>query len=209
MRNLSERSDQSGHRMTSGETPLILASDQLTQFLAANGVDPAPLTRLLLQFEIEQMLYAEANALDERRFRDWLDFFTDDASYWMPIRSTRSRDDGNEFTEVGEGAFFDEDRQLLEARVYKLETDFSWAEDPPSRTRHQISNIRLVEDTADSVQVYSNFVVYRSRLDTDKDLWVGRRRDYLRSIDHGWKIARREIFLDQTVLKSKNLSTFF
>jgi len=70
--------------------------------------------------------------------------------------------------------------------------------------------VRVVEKHgAGEVTVASNMVVYRSRLDTDEDWWVGRRIDRLRKVDGRWKVARREIYLDQTVLKSKNLSTFF
>jgi 3-phenylpropionate/cinnamic acid dioxygenase small subunit len=164
-----------------------------------------------LQYEIEQTLFAEADLLDERRFEDWLDCFTGDATYWMPIRSTRGRDDADrEFTKPGEGALFDETRRMLEMRVYKLETGTSWSEDPPSRTRHFVSNVRIRERHSDAeVTASCNFFIYRSRLDTEQDLWVGRRLDRLRKEDGTWKIARREIYLDQTVLTAKNLSTFF
>jgi 3-phenylpropionate/cinnamic acid dioxygenase small subunit len=39
--------------------------------------------------EVEQFLYREARLLDERRFREWLELFTDDARYWMGGRSNR------------------------------------------------------------------------------------------------------------------------
>ncbi len=164
-----------------------------------------------LQYEIEQTLYAEAELLDERRYTEWLGCFTDDVTYWMPIRSTRSRADmAREFTRPGDGALFDENRRMLEMRVYKLETGVSWSEDPPSRTRHLISNVRIKERLSGGELVAGcNFIVYRGRLDTEEDLWVGRRRDSLRNVDGAWKIFRREIYLDQTVLRSKNLSTFF
>lgn len=169
------------------------------------------LSDIVLQYEIEQTLYQEANALDERRYRDWLDYFTHDATYWMPVRSTRSRADvEHEFTKVGEAAFFDEDRRLLEMRVYKLETDCAWSEDPPSRTRHSVSNVLVREKhSATDVTISCNFFLYRSRLDTDEDFWAGRRCDRLRKTDGRWQISRREIYLDQTVLRSKNLTTFF
>ena len=54
-----------------------------------------------------------------------------------------------------------------------------------------------------------NWIVYRTRLAADEDLWVGRREDTLRKVGGVWKIARRHVFLDQVVLKSKNLSIFF
>jgi biphenyl 2,3-dioxygenase beta subunit len=169
------------------------------------------LAQMLLQHEIEQFLYQEAALLDERRLWDWLDLLTDDVEYWMPIRSTRARgDEGEEFTRLGEAAFFDENKAFLEERVRKLDTGFAWAEDPPSRTRHLVNNVRLLDRPSGAeLRVTCNFIVYRTRLSTDEDLWVGRREDTLRQVDGAWKIARRHVFIDQVVLKSKNLSIFF
>jgi len=169
------------------------------------------LAQVLLQYEVEQFLYHEAALLDDRRFHEWLELLTDDVEYWMPIRSTRARgDEANEFTKLGEAAFFDENKEFLEERVRKLDTGFAWAEDPPSRTRHLVSNVRILERPSESeLLVACNWIVYRTRLAADEDLWVGRREDTLRKVGGAWKIARRHIFLDQVVLKSKNLSIFF
>lgn len=166
---------------------------------------------VVLQHEVEQALFHEAALLDAHEYDAWLETLTDDVTYWMPIRNTRaSTDVAHEFTALGEGAYFDEDRKMLEIRVEKRTNGYAWSEDPPSRTRHCISNVRIVEKNGPAeVTVASNMIVYRSRLDTDEDWWVGRRIDRLRKVDGRWKIARREIYLDQTVLKSKNLSTFF
>ena len=171
----------------------------------------AALEDIVLQHEIEQALFAEAALLDAHDYAGWLDTLTDDVTYWMPIRSTRSAaETGREFTAFGEGAYFDENRKMLEIRVDKRTTGYAWSEDPPSRTRHCFSNVRILEKHAgDEVTVASNMLVYRSRLDTDEDWWVGRRVDRWRKTGGRWKLARREIYLDQTVLKSKNLSTFF
>jgi 3-phenylpropionate/cinnamic acid dioxygenase small subunit len=178
--------------------------------MLANATGTA-LEDVVLQHELEQALYHEAALLDAHDYDAWLDMLTDDVTYWMPIRTTRAADDtAREFTAFGEGAYLDEDRKMLEIRVEKRTNGYAWSEDPPSRTRHCISNVRVVEKHAsDDVSVSSNMLVYRSRLDTDEDWWVGRRVDRLRKVDGRWKIARREIYLDQTVLKSKNLSTFF
>lgn len=63
-------------------------------------------------------------------------------------------------------------------------------------------------ETSRQITLDCYFIVYRTRLDIDEDLWIGRREDTLRK-EHGqWRIARRAIILDQTVLKSKNLSSF-
>jgi 3-phenylpropionate/cinnamic acid dioxygenase small subunit len=165
---------------------------------------------VILKHDIEETLFREAALLDAYDYRAWLEMLTDDIIYWMPIRSTRTTDDkASEFTAYGEGAFFDDDRRALELRVEKHFSGSAWAEDPPSRTRHCIFNIRILEKHAgDEVTVASNTIVYRSRLDDDENWWVGRRVDRLRRVDGRWRIARREIYLDQTVLTTKNLSTF-
>ncbi len=165
---------------------------------------------VVLQLEIERALYHEAAILDAHDYAAWLDLLTDDVTYWVPVRSTRSAADvQHEFTGVGDVAHFDEDRKMLEIRVEKLQSGYAWAEDPPSRTRHCVTNIEIVERDGDDVTVHANMIVYRSRLDVDVDWWVGRRMDRLRRVDGRWKLARREVYLDQTVLMSKNLSVFF
>ena len=163
-----------------------------------------------LQHEVEQFLYHEAWLLDERRYREWLDLFTEDAHYWMPIRMTRAHgDEAEELTKEYENSYFDDDKAMLVQRIEKLETGYAWAEDPPSRTRHVVSNVRIrAGATSSELTLDCYFIVYRTRLDTDEDLWIGRREDTLRKEDGQWKIARRKIVIDQTVLQSKNLSSF-
>jgi len=166
---------------------------------------------VLLWHEIAQFLYFEAALLDERRFYEWLDLLTDDVHYWMPIRSTRSRgEEARELTREYEHAYFDDDKKSLSMRVKKWQSAFSWSENPPSRTRHLVSNIRVRPGATETNAVVDcGFVVYRSRLAADEDLWVGGREDTLRNINGQWKIAKRKIVLDQSVLQSKNLSVFF
>src|SRR6266704_2877996 len=101
--------------------------------------------------EVEQFLYREARLLDERRFHEWLELLTDDLEYWMPVRTTRARgDEDNEFAKPGETAFFDDTKETIDIRVRKLDTGFSWSEDPPSRTRHLVNNVRILEKVSES-----------------------------------------------------------
>jgi 3-phenylpropionate/cinnamic acid dioxygenase small subunit len=79
---------------------------------------------------------------------------------------------------------------------------------PPSRTRHIISNIRVKRDDGVELEVHSNFMVYRTRMEKDQDIFVGTRRDVLRRANGAMKIARRTIILDQAVLGAKNISIF-
>ncbi|HEY3240142.1 MAG TPA: 3-phenylpropionate/cinnamic acid dioxygenase subunit beta [Acidimicrobiia bacterium] len=166
-----------------------------------------------LQHEIEQFLYHEAHLLDEREFQDWLELFTDDIHYWMPTRYNRLRREmDTEFSAPDECAFFDEDKDSLSRRITRLETGMAWAEDPPSRTRHLFTNIRVVPtEAADEFEVHANYLLYRTRLEHDVEFFVGARSDVLRRVDDGvgWQIARRKVILDQATLNAKNLSMFF
>jgi 3-phenylpropionate/cinnamic acid dioxygenase small subunit len=86
----------------------------------------------------------------------------------------------------------------------------AWAEDPPSRTRHIVGNVRVkATGAAGEYAVTSSFLLYRTRLETDENLFAGRREDLLRRVGGSFEIARRTIFLDQSVILAKNLSVFF
>jgi biphenyl 2,3-dioxygenase beta subunit len=166
--------------------------------------------RAALQYEVEQFLYEEAALLDARKYREWFALVADDIHYWMPIRRTVARSDLElEFTEPGAMAYFDDDHELLEMRVKKLEASSAWSEDPPSRSRHLVSNVRALELFGDEITIDACFHVYRTRLNSEVDSWVGRRTDVLRRVGRSFKLAKRHIFLDQTVIMSKNMSTIF
>ena len=164
-----------------------------------------------LQVEIEQFLYHEAELLDEHRYREWYELFAEDVRYWAPTQANRlRRDRGTEASADGEVALFDDDKLTLGWRVRQLETSTHWAEDPPSRTRHVVSNVRVAAGgTEDEYRVRSNFICYRNRLADEVDLWAGERHDLLRRTRTGWLIAGRTVTLDQNVVLSKNLSIFF
>ena len=166
--------------------------------------------RASLQYEVEQFLYHEAALLDDRKYREWFALVADDIHYWMPIRRTVTRGDLEfEFTKPGAMAYFDDDHALLEMRVRKLEASSAWSEDPPSRSRHFVSNVRILEVLSDEITLDACFHVYRTRLNTEVDSWVGRRTDVLRRAGRGFKLVKRHLFLDQTVIVSKNMSTIF
>jgi 3-phenylpropionate/cinnamic acid dioxygenase small subunit len=169
------------------------------------------LAAMITQYEVERFLYEEAALLDAHRYEQWLELLTDDIHYFMPIRRTRTkRELDAEFTQPGEMAWYDDNKIVLAARVTKFATGRSWAEDPPSRTRHLITNVRVIEDNGSELTVESNFHLYRTRLKSEESSWIGSRRDVLRrELDGRLKIAKRTILLEQTVLTTRNLSNLF
>jgi len=163
---------------------------------------------LELEREIGEFFYREAELLDSNRLENWLELLTEDISYEMPVRITRERGQPDVSSQTGH---FSENRRSLQLRVKRLGTDFGWAENPPSRTRRFISNIR-VENTSkpDEVKARSYFLLYRSRgSSTQVDLISGERQDLLRKLDGKWKLASRLIIVDQSVLGTRNLAIFF
>lgn len=168
------------------------------------------LERMKTQYEVEQFYYDEAALLDAHNYDEWVELFTDDVHYFMPIRRTMSRRElHKEFTKPGEMAFFDDNKDILRARVRKVNSGTAWAEDPPSRTRHFVANVRITEIDGDEMSVTSNFLLYRTRLKSEEDQWIGSRVDRLRRVDGQLKVANRHILLEQTLLLSRNLSNFF
>lgn len=158
--------------------------------------------------EILQFLYQEAEFLDDCRFREWLGLFTEDIRYTMPVRTTQFRSRGAGFQDV---AFIEDNFNSLTTRVERLLTDTAWAETPPSRTRHFITNV-LVQpgQRTNEFAVRSSFMVTRSRGSQGYQMFTGLREDTLRRLPSGeLRIAYRSILVDQTVITSTNLSILF
>jgi 3-phenylpropionate/cinnamic acid dioxygenase small subunit len=166
--------------------------------------------RQALWLELMEFYIREAWLLDERRLREWLDLFTEDVLYFMPRRkNVPRRESHREVTPPGDLALLEEDRRYLEMRVARLDSGMAWAEDPPSRTRHLIGNLVVEPLDGGPVQAKTAFIVYRSHLETDREIVAGCREDVLRPVGGAWKIAKRTILLDANVLLDKNLSIFF
>ena len=165
-----------------------------------------------LKQEVEDFLYMEADLLDQRRFREWLDLLAEDIIYFMPIRRNVKfgQHAERENTRQGEGiSWFDEDKWTLTKRVEQILTGVHYAEEPLSRVTHMVSNVRLLEAGTDQVTVGSRFLVHQNRVEYEAYTFIGRRTDILRRDGDSWLIARRELILEQNVLLAKNLSILF
>lgn len=157
--------------------------------------------------EIVNFLYREANLLDERNFGAWLDLLDETLVYRMPLRVTREKGDKEDI--IKEMTFLEESKRSLVTRVSRLKTSSAWAEDPPSRTRHFISNIMITEQSESEVHVTSYFQMLRSRgSKTDVEQIFGHREDILQNTDGQWKLVNRIIYPDQSVLGIRNISNF-
>ena len=194
-------------------------SDVLIAEAAAAASSALPRTDAYyrLKADMEDFLYAEADLLDNRQFRDWLNLLAEDMTYFMPIRRNVKfgQHAARENTRIGEGiSWFDEDKWTLTKRVEQILTGVHYAEEPLSRICHMVSNvqIRAVRPSLDQpgeLDVTSRFLIYQNRVQYETYTFVGKRNDTLRSTETGWKVAKREIILEQNILLAKNLTMFF
>ena len=112
--------------------------------------------------EAEDFLYREARLLNSGENREWQKLFTEDAIYWVPAN------DPNADPELHVSYIYD-DMELLNERLGRLESDYCFAQQPPSSTLHQISNVEVeANGSADEVTLRSNALIYEYRNNTQQ-----------------------------------------
>lgn len=150
--------------------------------------------------EVRDFLYREADLLDEKRLREWLELVTEDVDYRIPIRSTRERNSStSEFSDAS--YHMKETYDTLEARIERLSHQDAHSENPPSRNRRIVGNIRITERDGDRVREENNLLLCFGTRDEPQPLLISaRRRDDLRWDDGQFKLAGRLVWLDSTVL---------
>jgi p-cumate 2,3-dioxygenase beta subunit len=151
-------------------------------------------TAVITRAQIEDFLYEEAALLDEWRLRDWLELLTDDIVYEVPSTDVPDGDSRTSLFIVADNA------ERLHMRVEQLLGKSAWAENPKSRTRRMISNVRIREADGDSLKITANFVVYRMR-SGHIDTYIGRYEHTLAQQDGALKIRHRRAILDLEALQ--------
>lgn len=148
---------------------------------------------------VEQFLFREARILDEARYDDWLTLFTEDVRYWMPIRETQDTLLSG-VTADTDVPMFDDDKAFLRARIQRLHTGLAHAETPPSRTRRFLTNFEIAQRDDGDIDAHCNLLIHQTRLERATAMYVGRREDVLTRHENSWRIKRRKVVLDQTLM---------
>jgi p-cumate 2,3-dioxygenase subunit beta len=164
---------------------------------ASTPVGAAPVTRA----EVEDFLYAEAGLLDEWRLDEWLELFTEDATYSVPSTDEPEGDPSDTLFLIADDAF------RLRSRVQQLTGRATWSESPRSRTRRMIGNVRIREFDAHHVRLTSNFVVYRMRSERVAT-YVGRYEHLLVRSGGTFRIRQRRAILDLESLRDVGKVSF-
>jgi len=170
---------------------------------------PAPFKAPLdLQHEIEQFLFFEASLIDEHRFRDWLGLLAEDVTYTLSTNTQALVRDRRRGVAPPRSYIFHDNKDTLERRVARLESGFAWAEEPQSRTRHILTNIRILAVAGDEVTVTLNYLVHRAAKQRDHHSFIGTRVDRVRRHGESWLVASRALELDEFVLMSASVPIF-
>ena len=137
----------------------------------------------------EEFLIHEARLLDERRFREWMELFADDGTYWVPAVP----DQKNPFDEA---SLFYDDRDLMKTRIDRLEHPRIHVQTPPSRTAHLIGNT-LIEavDEANSEYVVGSTVIMVEYRDEQQRVFAGRQQHRLRREGPSFRIVQKRVDL--------------
>ncbi|GAA1698314.1 3-phenylpropionate/cinnamic acid dioxygenase subunit beta [Microcella alkalica] len=161
-----------------------------------------------LHLEAHRWLVNESYLLDAQDYGTWLESIAHDVHYFMPVRVTTALGAG--YSTSPGMAHWDENRYSLERRVARFQTEHAWTEDPPSRLRHFITNVRTFRtDVENEIAVDSAVLLFRSRGDVNEPSLISAGRDdLLRKVDGRWMLARRHILVDESVLRTQNLAIF-
>src|SRR5712691_3044785 len=154
--------------------------------------------------EIEEFLVHEAALLDEWRLDEWLALMAPDARYLVPPLDAPEADHRDTLFLIAD------DRRTLGSRVRQLLSGTTWAENPRSRTRRLVTNVRLLEVTsgeAREARVTANFAVWRFQHD-QTDVYVGRYLHVLVRGPSGLMFRERRAVLDLETLRPHGKLSF-
>jgi p-cumate 2,3-dioxygenase beta subunit len=144
--------------------------------------------------QVEEFLYEEAALLDAWRLDDWLALMTEDAVYRVPSNDQPESDPRDTLFIIAD------DVHRIRARVARLKKKDAHAEDPRSRTRRLLTNVRILGRNGAALKVTANFSVHRFRRNDGIRVYVGHYRYELRMEGDRLKIAKREAVIDSMEL---------
>lgn len=145
--------------------------------------------------EIEDLLYVEAALLDDWKLVEWLALYTADARYEVPATDLpRDAQPETSLFYIADDAF------RLGERVKRLMKKTAFAEYPRSKTRHMVSNVRILESNGDECRCGANFVTYRTKSGTT-DTYIGSSEYTLLRTEGGLRIRKKRCTLDLDSLR--------
>ena len=153
------------------------------------------MTTTFTRHDIEDFLFHEAALLDDWKLEEWLALFTDDARYLVPATDLPkdAPPEGNLF-------YIADDYFRIGERVKRLMKKSAFSEHPRSKTRHLVSNVRLVSQAGDQCVATAAFITSRAK-SGNVDLYVGSCDYTIIRKDEGLRIRSKRCTLDMDALR--------
>jgi benzoate/toluate 1,2-dioxygenase subunit beta len=136
---------------------------------------------------VEQFLYHEARLLDTQQFEAWLELFTAEATYWLPLE--RDQKDPLDTSSI-----IHDDRTLLELRVKQARHPRAHARQPLARTVHQVGNVMVLSENDAEIRVASTLQLMEFRSEKQR-LWGALVEHRLRRAGASFRIAHKRVDL--------------
>ncbi|NKC13768.1 MAG: hypothetical protein GKR94_16755 [Gammaproteobacteria bacterium] len=124
-----------------------------TQYVPGKGVYDNT-----LQLLVEAFLYRQAALLDAKDWQAFIDCFSADGVYWMPVEPAQT-------SWTHQPSIFAEDRLMMEIRMRRLNHPNAWSQAPMWGTNHLVGNVIIESANDERVQVYSRFQMMELRRD--------------------------------------------
>ena len=154
-------------------------------------------------------LFHEATLLDEWQLNDWLELFTEEGIYWIPIDEDRGPEDNTSL-------IYDISIRRQE-RVFRLLETPVPSQEPRSRTIHAITNVR-VGDPVDAVPgadhlVHSYQMITELRAGDFRQTGLGEQRTFVGRCEHhlvetdgDLRIVQKKLILINRDISIRNLT---
>ena len=160
------------------------------------------MTTTITREQVEDFLFFEADLLDSWRLDEWLALFDQErGGYYMPATDCPDGDPATSLFLIAD------DMPKLRSRVEQLMSGLTWAENPRSRTRHMVNNVRIVGRDGGVVSVKANFLVFRMRFQ-NIDPYIGSYHHKLIPHDRTFRILERRVVLDLEALRPHGKVSF-
>lgn len=159
------------------------------------------MTPLELRAQVEDFIYREARLADEFQLDEWEALLTDDFHYWVPT----GRIDGDPAEQL---SYLNDNRTRVTTRLRQLQTGKRLAQLPVSIMRRVVSNIEILADDDETLEVAANFVLYELAVQSSGELrvWPGHVRYRLRRADDGLQMAAKWVELVTAEAGLRNLT---
>ena len=137
--------------------------------------------------EVIAFVVHEARLIDEQRFDEWLDLFTDDGRYWMPLEMGQT-------DPILHNSLYYDDKVLLRIRIERLKGAKTYSQKPKSRCHHLMQTPLVERRESGEIHTWAAFHYVETRLD-EQTLYAGWSRHTLVQQDGNLRIRLKRVDL--------------